>query len=574
MALLGALGTCSYNGIDLNSAETETVSFELKPVEDSTGRTVKYVRISLTIKTVIYTAPPVSTDATIATYRRALTAYGGAFIWDSKGAGSVRANVPGEASKDVLWGPKPEILNLKSKGNQFAWDLLWRVVICLPECHTAQFQNRLMEASFSLNFGIDRAGWTTRTFTGHLAIPATRIAQDNRRLPDNADDDKYLKQFIPEPLEGFRRESQSRVLGEDKTRLDLTIVDMEMGLNIPPPGVVDVQANHDYSSVPQSVQHQYMGTISATYELQKGTAFQVARDHFLKLIKQRTDAVLRLPQFNAGEAKPFIMPLTFSISEPEIYGKPICKFSFTYITTLFRRTLLMAGLWVQPPDSNWKNWAGSLKAFDRRGIAQLAFKNDQDAIIDLCIQPPDISVLKPKVVKPVGELERAIKAIFGEPDTENSYVLYQNEVYLELMDSTIEHKPLLSQRLQNPPARPGGIGQFGDANGFRPIQIPNLPQTIIQQRTAPSFFVIMSGRAIRVGFEIVPPQLLSVGGVPCVPANRAGDGFSQRITGFANGPTYTGQWRFRYLCPRAPKQIGPPPHPFLGTALKNVLRGV
>lgn len=560
MSTLPDIGSCEYNGVDLNSPEFETLGISCKPIPDSSGRTTAYVRTSVRIRTIIFTTPPLSTDGTIDTIRSRLTAQGGAFIYSSKGAGDIRANVPGEDAKDVCYGPRCEIIQLTPKGSAFAWELVAEFVICLPECDTAIFrQPGVLEMCFTLSFSIDQAGYSRRTYQGHIAVPATRLTQANRTLQNNADD--YRAKIYPKPLPGFRRTRSDFQLNEDKTRLTFTIEDDEMGPNIPPPGVASIRADHSQSNSEPYKFATYVGTLSADYELQKGANLNDVRRHFLEMWDKRRRAILASPNVNGGT----VLPLKFSCREPDIFGRQRMEFSLSYTIVLSLSTVvgayLTAGLWQQHISNGWLRWSATMKSFDPRGSAQLAFSNNDDLIIDLCVSPPNESKLS-KSSRSITTVDRGNtgKLQSSYPTPEFSWIFFQNAVFLELVDSTIEHKPLALQLMVQPNI---GGDTFDQSGGFRPVTVPSLPTTVLQQRGAASFFVWMKGKAIRAGFQINPPTLVSIGGIPAVPANIAGCGFAQKQIGInpEGVPIYSGEWRFRYLIPRPPTVVPVPSLP-------------
>src|SRR5262249_34253683 len=148
------------------------------------------------------------------------------------------------------------------------------------ECDMAQYAFALMEYNFKLGVSIDASGYSRRNFTGHIRIPQTRITVDDRRLSDQAD--AYREQVVPALLVGFRRESSDFALSDDKCRLDFTVVDVEVGPNYPPPGVVEVSMSHEVST-DKVYGARWAATLSATYELARDTPRETALKYFLNV---------------------------------------------------------------------------------------------------------------------------------------------------------------------------------------------------------------------------------------------------------------------------------------------------
>lgn len=87
---------CHYNGVTF-PVETETTGMKITPVPDSSGRAVKHIVYSVTLKSILGQANQVggtTTDATMATLRKRLTAYAGEFHYEGVGLGQLSVNVP------------------------------------------------------------------------------------------------------------------------------------------------------------------------------------------------------------------------------------------------------------------------------------------------------------------------------------------------------------------------------------------------------------------------------------------------------------------------------------------------
>ena len=598
---------CFYNGVTFPT-ETETVGIESRPVPDSSGRAVMYVVHKITVRATIATANQAAgatTDATLAALRQRLTAYGGEFHYENVGFGNLTVNVPpggptvganGKA-RDAVWGPKPEMLSWKPLG-QLAAEVTWSVQVAVPECDTATYAFATMEAVFRLQFDKDESGYTRRVYSGHVRIPQTRATVNTRTLSDSAD--RLLERVNPPPVPGFRRIPGSATLSEDKCRLDYTITDQEIGPNYPPPGVVEVSCSHT-ASTDQYYGGQWFGTIRATYELARDTPRSTAFAYFYSVYEDRARQAQNTPFRLAGpkqgqRAAQVVLVRRLEVSEPEVYGKKGAAFSLTYAFMSRVEDIVKAsGMWRPVPNSNWQRWATSLAntAFHPRGNAKLRFNPADDAIVDLCAQsqstlragggPTDTSALRT-----IGD-----KTINPTPPPETSWLRYWSVLWLEVLDETVEMK-LLPQAPVNPYASSPGNPYLNSpgAAGFLQGQAPQLyrgPSTpfntqvyaspyasspgaagagggaVIQQRARPTVAAHLSGFAVRAGYPIAPPALVSVGGVPAVPANRGGPFFGHWIMASWFGLPIVGcWWHFRYLLAGTPASLPLMDTPFLG----------
>lgn len=568
MSLLPTQGTCSYNGYTF-PVEHETLSLTAIPVQDQAKRTISHVVYSIVIHWKDYVNVLSNMNSRVDTIRKQLTAQAGAFRYEDKGLGNISVNVPGQDKKDVVWGPVPKMLRLKQIGIN-AIDGVWQIDVAIPECSAASFSDRIMEFNFKTVIDIDTSGYSRRVYSGYIRIPMTRESQDNRRLPDSVD--RYRDKIYPKTVPGFRRIPGQFTIDESKTRLDFQVIDQEVGPNFPPPGAVEATASHSYQCSPYNfVTHS--GTIEAEYEIIRGLNTGIALNMFKALVRSRIAGLRKIVGAGGldqwlkfwGKGLPpgdyGIIPVQFSSSEPEIYGKKKAKFSLTYhvITTII--DFMIHGLWRPTPESNWSIWSRSMSfdAWTSRGNANLKITPDQDAIVDLCLPPLDVGKLSSNPPKDPPLPPSSPPDIFPPPTPWVSWLLYENVITFEDNTSTIVHTPLAESKLRSNATQndPG----FGTTQGFDPPTYINVADSVIQERSAPQYYVIMTGRAIRIGFEIPKPELISVGGVQAVPANREGDGFKMGIVGNIGMPVFAANWRLRYALPRAPDSLVPYPIP-------------
>lgn len=74
---------------------------------------------------------------------------------------------------DLNFGPHPRIITLRPAGFNKCWFIDWELVASVPVCSDIDFNNvgnRIQEYVYSVNYNIDRAGYTKRTISGRIAI--------------------------------------------------------------------------------------------------------------------------------------------------------------------------------------------------------------------------------------------------------------------------------------------------------------------------------------------------------------------------------------------------------------------
>jgi hypothetical protein len=538
--------TCSYNGFTFNNS-TETLGIDSRMVLDQAKRPVSHVVHTITLRTYVFAdgqGPDATTDDQMTDIRRRLSTQGAALVFESQGWGGFSINT-GDAVKDVAWGPIPEVLSWKPVGANKAGEITWRVSVAIPECSQAKYAFALMELNFGLTFGIDPSGYTTRTYAGYLRIPQTRTP-GTRKFSDSAD--AYFERINPDVPSGFRRTARNRTLSDDKCTLRFTITDVELPPNILPLGVVEVAGEHEHHNTKPANFNEWAGTLTATYELARGVPRTEALKCFLALAKDRLLDARQNPT-------DVVIPMYFSMREPEIYGKKAAAFTLAYSFTSRTAIILARGLWKPVPGTesgaaDWTLWNQSLTInngpLSLRGNAQMRFDPSSDAIVDLCTGSTARLTTQGNAPKPMQQalLETVVT---DPPDPDNSFIFYENRLYVEEDTNRVLLKPLPTVQLQTVPV------DGTQSGGFTQVPYLNEPDLQFQQRNAPIIYLRMIGRALRAAYEVPAPTLEKVADTPVIPCNVEGlNYFTCWPVGNIGFPLYAAKWDLRYALKRIP----------------------
>lgn len=589
-----------YNGVNFGFAECETLEAEAVPVLASCGRHVMAVTHTLTVRCIVGQANQLlgtTTDSDMSQIRARLTAVGKEFHWESVGYGPLAVQVPAAGPsigapsvlKDVMWGPRPQVLKWKPMGQQAA-EVDWRVsvtIACEPD--GPQVQQGFLQWCWRWATGIDQSGYTTRRWTGFIQVAGILDPDNPRTLTDQAD--RLREQVTPYVMPGFKRTTQNFDLDEAKTRLNFEFVDVESGPNYPEAGAVGAQASHELASHMPATSVRWKGVLSARYELSRERSLAQAESMFWRLADDRVRGAIGKP-FRAadGEQRSSVLFRAYSIGEPDIYGKPVATFRLEYtLLTSLEELAETSGIWRPVKNGDWATWAQSLSgsAFAPRGNAGLRFDTSADAIINLCQQaaPPRRTTGRPPGTPPRGTPDKPKNDV---PDPAGSWLLYLCLIHLERIDETIELKPLPPQRGGRPQldgagrqpslgrlatatqagggqAQPPRMASLATARQAREAATPPLPpppppppgdprrrepaeEPTVQRRAAPTWHAWLYGMALRAGWECDAPELVSVAGFPVVAANLEGCGVSKgRLADFLGVPVFYCTWNLRYL---------------------------
>ena len=302
----GTFYVLEYNGFRFDPAATETLSVSCRPIQDEAKRTVKYVEITLTVRTDIYISALdldddnvqiVSTDIDMDDAIQRLTSQGGSLNYQGKGFGSLNintsvndGNIKYTGQWDVAWGPTPTLVESKPIADNCAWRLTWSVKVCIPECDQASYQNTIMSFNYWVDYTTDYGGYLTRTIKGHIEIPLTRQSQGDRQITTTADD--FRDQIVCQVPSGFRDAGGgSYTLSEDRRRLDFQFVHQQLPGIVPPLGVLKCSMSMRTQNAVQQNFVKWLFSIDATYEMAAGNFQKAAAVHFRRVV---ADRIIRL----------------------------------------------------------------------------------------------------------------------------------------------------------------------------------------------------------------------------------------------------------------------------------------
>ncbi len=317
-----------------------------EPVLDAAARTIIYSRFRITIEAYLNLGPGVSSDALVNNAVSLLSQPGGALSYVGRGFGDIVVNLRG--AMDVCYGPIPKLVHLSPRGSDQTAKITWTVEFHLPTCSDARYRGP-MEFNYQTSVSHDRGGLATRAYKGFIRIANGRANQKDRTVRESADG--WREKIYPPLLAGFRRVNPPGEfsLSADKCRLDFTITDEELGgENVPPLNVIEAEADHSYSTAQPGRMFDWVGSVSATYDIPKGNGLgltdaikafsSLAEDRLDKLLNGKAGdkpgpaPALRNKDFVAtfGSEKPAIIPIAFTVSESSIYGQQRVRLDMKY----------------------------------------------------------------------------------------------------------------------------------------------------------------------------------------------------------------------------------------------------
>jgi len=532
---LAATGELSYNGYTFDAASHIKVDVEF--VYDDDDRTIISHKHMFVVQAIVQDDTGLSME--VANLRQRLGESGKGFTFRGKGFGDdLQINTSFGGKRDTDNGPKPKLLSWEPIGDNKAAEIVWQCVVTTTVCKGLAKTKGIKSLSFGITFDINHKGETTRSIEGALTIAGLGVGRDTA--------DRYRNKFKTPAIPGFRR-TQSWSVSSDRSRLEFSIVDEEIGSNNPfYPGMVEMSGQHRVSwrRGPQGTQlgSTITAVIHPSAKLSPSQAWQV----FL------TMAGRRLRQ--ARDVTGGILIDGYDIEE-DLFTRSQ-SFRLTYrILSPIAKFVGSSGLFT-PLGTNWNVWQVSLAdtAFDQRGAAKLFDEPSNDIKFGLC-EPADAVVVNNKFRGYVHKGGRPAKLKNEQPKAEDSWLYYQNdsEVFRECPSSRL---PIIQDSTSDaggweldssvPPSRPADYG----------TPPSNAKNDVIQQAGLPRYSIRIIGRAERAGHHIPRTVIMSVAGHNAVEISSQ---FKERVVGnFLGVPVYEAMWYADYMIAGSPGVVYPP----------------
>ncbi len=509
-------GTISYNGITFDTLTN--CRLIATPQFDRADRTVTHIQYRLIVHGFIWGATVSNCETGMDAMQDALTQPGRTLTITDMGfdVGSITTNKTG-TRPDVLWGVKPRLLDMQPMG-LIAWEFTWECEFNISRCAAGDNIRAmpLLALNYEWSQSVDEQGLSTRTIAGYLQVPALRGDDASRVILFNVDSkwDSFTVNIPP----GFRRINNTRRINDARNQIDFVLIDRQLTGTAFPPGIVDGQMKYSFENHVESGFVQWIANLSGHLTTAPGVAPDLAAEKFLLLL---ADKVQKLRQ-SAGQTgnKALVLPMKLRFTTTPIGDVRTSEFGCTMLVTAkFTELLKAAGLWQPAPGIDWQQWATSMQAvgvFNNRGVAALRFNTNDDRIIDPCdgTQTASIGNDAGFLSTPTGGYQQ----IFGPENVtkENSYLSYHNSI------RSIGQNNLSFHHLAQPSTPPSpGTATTPPDNGIATLPTPTgLTDHVTESNGAPSTYVIMEGRAVRIKFAPEPPTLVNIDGTPVEELSR------------------------------------------------------
>ena len=315
--VLPDIGTLQYGKVIFDALKHTRLHSE--PEMDASGRTVKWVKHTLTVEGVVCILAeevPVQSGQTVntaqqwLTLRQQLETAGQPLTYTGR-LGRLLVNAMGSPIRDVNWGPKGRVLELHPLGGGLAADIRWEVETCVVDFVTSNFPTPLAEFTYESDISYDEDCYATVTLSGTMEIPLTWNNPQNltdRRLADHVDN--YRQRFLNNPptIPDFQVKRRSFNISKDKRHMDWSFTYEEMAPMGTP--VYCTKAKGQLSIRPRTGGPGGLSVwnchLSASYTVRKDQPRRYAYLSFLLLLldRMRQTQYAILPPLNTNEAAP------------------------------------------------------------------------------------------------------------------------------------------------------------------------------------------------------------------------------------------------------------------------------
>ena len=542
MTNIAGVGTISYNGWTFAGPRVKS-SLSIRPVRDRADRAVIHDVYSISVIAYV-TDDALGQGGTggdpktnLIDMQTALTVDGGALRYQALGHGTFTVNVSG-VDNDVSYGPKVQELSFKPVGNIGVYEVQWRVECAIKRCSTADPINQLLIGSFvalnyQVSYSVDRAGLHVRTVTGYLQIALNKNAAGG--IPQSADDFREQIAVVVPPR--FQRDRQDYRLSFDKATLDFTIVDRELPSdNAYPPGVVDMDMTQRVrnAQVPGGMA-QSLVTINGFVETAKPFPPAIAYNRVLLIIRERVEIA-------RGAANQSLIVVAIEISE-SLFGRRI-DFSVTYrvMKTSLGTMLSRTGMFKPIESTNFQEWHSSLEqtAWHQRGSTRLTHNVfATDRIVTVCTSTSSFFMIDSGFDSFNSDDPGSLTAHC--PPKKYSYLAWDSRFSFEADTGIIHQKPMAQPGNTIPPDEEheyvSGEGFVGMSSG-----VNTTPRVISQKTGEDTILICARGKAVRAGYQIEAPKMISVLGQEIQTPLRSTK-VENRVSGDLGGcKVYVGSW--------------------------------
>lgn len=427
-ASINDIGRLSYNGCVFSPLFKSDISGMI--VKDNAGWTTKLMEYTLTVDgyVTLRDADLLVDGATTAfqmdELRKRLTQQAGHLFYQGRG-NDFDVNIQRDfKSRDVAWGPVPELLDFQPLGAGGSAQVVWKVKFRISELQglpyvSANRPGSVLQFNQETTVSYDEAFYSTLSVKGTLEVPISRPLVTSR-TPRNTVDD-YRQYFMTKilasfDLKRFRITKRNFNISRDKRTLEWDFEAEELPYMGLPPNVPVARGSFNFRPAKQGMGlATWLCTLRVTYTVTKREHRRVAWDAFLMLLRirmnscrfgtipaptqqnnylaeniagffygQQTAEQVRAAEREAARVSRQAFLFDLNSDEGMYLDSKTTTFSATWkLVTTLSGILLATGLWVKVPSDGGNNWATSVNTVSGwRGNSVNPLNPNEQVIVD------------------------------------------------------------------------------------------------------------------------------------------------------------------------------------------------
>ncbi|MGH7192064.1 MAG: hypothetical protein ACREJM_00855, partial [Candidatus Saccharimonadales bacterium] len=342
---------------------------------------------------------------------------------------------------DIIWGPKPRLLNMRPVGGELAWEFDWDCEFNVSRCASpgTLTQNPLMAFNYDWTAVVNEQGLMTRTMSGYFQVPAIRgqpaDSLNGQKVLFNVDA-QWDQITFAVPF-GFRRTQNVHTINRAKNRIDFAITDTELTGTAFPAGIVEADLEYSISSQKGGLA-EWLASLSGSLTTAPGYPKSLAMAKFLLIANEKVQQLKACVQGSIPDAE--VVPLSFEMRHG-LFTRT-SHVSLTWMTACDLGTLLKSsGMWEPVSGTDYQTWKTSMDAvgvMGPRGVSGLKWDNTDDKLVDVCM-----ATGAPAVYELAGNVDDGLdtEAANQAADTEASpYLVYRNVVRPAAEQNAVLHR--------------------------------------------------------------------------------------------------------------------------------------
>lgn len=541
-------GEISYNGYTFGAIRN--VKFADTPITDKANLRVVEIRRKILVHSFVFADSLAGQQANMQSMRAALEQCGKSLKLVDVGFGSPIDTADATKKGDILYGVQVLDLQMIPAGGDYCYEIFWTAEYTAPPTCLANspVPNAFISFDYDVSYSIDSEGLVTRTIAGDFRVYSI-VGGAFTNIESAFDRIRFTLPVI------MRRIGAERSIKADKKTLEFRIVDEELTGDAFPDGLVECDFDEDFENIPPGFIN-WAATITGGMKVAKGYHKSIAAVKFFAIL---ADRITKLNAMLSNTKNGIVIPDRIRMGS-KMFGRE-SRFSVSFRVVACLHDILKGSLWSPVPGTNYASWQASMLAVgvgSPVGVSALRWNPNDKITLDLCDQ-----IAGSGTISVGNDLFRQVNpsatpgGLFScdSVTEERSYLYYSNSLEGVMNENAKLHRVSQVQM---------GTQAFDTQGEGLGLGKPNQQierDHVLQYASAPDFYILLTGRALRLKYETKPPVLKKIGGVDV--ELMAVTAKCDAITSFFHCTLFSGQWTALYRAKGYISSLQSPTNPYI-----------